>query len=361
MSLNPFNLFRRKRKIVTNFNSSDFSNNEKLSALLNENAYLKGQLARIKTEEAKKRESEKDINEEEAIAIELNRQKHELQTKGVKPFSLKKILNYVNKSKKRPKKFPPIHFTTYDAKESMGIVEDFVIMPDGGLGVVSDGNVIWASTDINHVFYWVAGLNNFAKNKIIPLSVNHEHQFQPNLMSEEIEDITLTSDGKFKINKFNRKPLAEAVANLHEEISHLQGELKTEEVVISDQQREIKEKEREASLHKNRADKADSELSMALNKVAEIEKANGEILKQNTALMSAKEINEELIQAMERIIKKWNDKIEDELSDTVRGKEWEDLKSKLEWAKSNMPQTIYNLPEQPKVPSLSDQYKPVKA
>lgn len=352
-----FNLFSRKKKIVVNFNSEDFTENEKLVALLNENAYLKGLMARIKADESKKRESEKDKDEETEKIKMLLQQEADLKKKEINPFSLFSVFKYMTNKKHKNK---PIKFTSFDGGKILGYVNDFVVMPDGGFGVVSGGKVIWASKDINHVFYSLNGLNNLAKERIIPLCINDKWQFTPNLMNEEVSDVVRTSDGKFKINRINRKPFYEHLAENEEEISELNGEVENLEATTVEQQKEIYEKSREASLHKVRADKIQSELSIALDKVAEIEMASGQIIRQNMALVNLKEINEGLIDSMEKIVERWTGKIEEKFGKDLREGEWEELKSKLDWAKANMPQTIYQMPEKEEKPSLIEGVRPQK-
>lgn len=353
------NLFKKKR-IVVNYNSSDLTENEKVANVMNENAYLKGQLMKVKADEAEKRESKNDEDEEKNTIAELHQQEKELGKKELAPISLFKIFKYIQKSKKKKKKYPPIKFTTFDASTIIGDVEDFNLMPDGALGAVADGRVVWASKDLNHVFYWIAGLNNFAKNKIIPLCMNSKGEFNPNVQTEEVSDLIIDSDGKFKIMQFSKKPLYEMIAGKNSEIQELNSELENVESTMTEQQKEINEKIREANLHKNRADKIESELSMALIKVAEIEMAHGQLARQNMTLMQLKEINEDLISSMENVVKKWGDKIEEEFGGNVRDKEWENLKEKLDWAKRNIPQTIYQIPEKEPKPSLIEKVRPVK-
>jgi septal ring factor EnvC (AmiA/AmiB activator) len=332
-----FDFLKKKKKVIIRYNSEDLDSGEKLQSVFNENAYLKGQLARIKSEIEQKREKGNDEEKEQERIEYLNNESKSLRQKELQPFSLFEVFKYQMRSKKNPKKFPPIKFTTFDGGSVLGNVDNFVITPDGGLGAVSNGEVIWASRDINRVFYWITGLSNFAKNRMIPLCINSNNQYEPNLQTEEVSELVKSSDGKFKINRFNKKPLYEELADLHEEIGDLSGELENVEGTLTEQQKEIKEKDREVKLHKSRAEKAESELSMALNKVSEIEMANGEIIRQNMSLISLKEINEGLIDSMEKIVAKWSGKIEDKFGRDIREGEWEELKSKLNWAKQNLP------------------------
>lgn len=349
-------LKKKKKKIVVNFNASDLSEGEKFQALLNEVAYLRGILARQSAEEAKKRESKKDIDEEREKANELKEQAKLLRKKDIRPFSLFSVLKH-QKNRRIKRK---IHFTTFDGEKDLGIVEDFVIMPEGSFGVVSGGKVIWASQDLERVFYWVNGLSNYAKNKIIPLCINSSNQYEPNPMVEQIAQVVRTSEGKFRINRFNKRPFYEELADKEENINELNNELESSEATIAEQQKEINEKIREANLHRVRADKAESDLSMALHKVAEIEMANGMIIKQNMALTSVKEINEELIKSYEEVIKELGEKIEKMMGKGAERNVWLDLKEKVEWAKENIPQTIYQLPEKEEKPSLTEGVRPVK-
>ena len=352
--------FKKKERIVVNYNSSELNDGEKLQSVFNENAYLKGIIARANSEKSQKSEKDKEQEKEQEKIKYLNEEEKSLKKNELNPFSLFSLFEYVKKSRKNPEKFKPIKFTTFDGSKILGNVDNIAIMPDGGLGVFADGDLIWASRDINHIFWWVAGLNNFSKNKIIPLCINSRGTYEPNLQTEELSELVKMSDGRFKINRFNKKPLYEHVSDLHNQIGELQGELEVEEETISEQQKEIKEKDREVKLHRTRADKAESGLSDALNKVSEIEGATGEIIRQNMALMNIKEINETLIETMNNVVEKWSGKIEDKFGKDIREAEWEELKSKLNWAKANMPQTIYQMPEKEEKPTLFDQVRPGK-
>lgn len=353
---NPFDFLFKKKIVTVNLSSEDLKGNEKLQALLNEIAYLKGKEARRIAEEGKKRESDKDKDEEQETIKYLNEQSKELNKKEARPFSIKKFLKFAEKNKGK------IRYTTFNGSKDLGPVDDFVILPDGGFGVVSNKRVLFGSGDINHVFYWTAGLNNFAKKKIIPLCLNNDGQFVPNIMTEETEEMAiLRTDDKFKVSRFSKLPISEYIAELQDERSGLYGELKAQDASIIEQQKEIKEKDREASLHRTRADRSDSELSMSLHKISEIEKANGELIRQVSTLIQLKEINEGLIDSMESVVGNMDKKIEKHLGADASYNEWVDLKDKLEWAKRNMPQTIYVNPEKEEKPTLSEQVRPVKA
>ena len=211
-----FDFLKKKNRILINYNSEDLNEGEKLQAVFNENAYLKGKIARINAEIANKKEIGKEEDKEQDKIKVLVQEMDRLREKESNPILLSKIFNYTNKSRKNPQKYPPIHFTTFDCSKVLGTVDDFCVTADGSFGAISNGEVIWASKNLNNVFYWVAGLNNLAKNRVIPLSVNSKGQFQPNIQTEEVSELVKMSDGKFKVNKFNKKPLYEEMANLHD-------------------------------------------------------------------------------------------------------------------------------------------------
>ena len=350
--------FKKKKKIVVNFSSDDLSQNEKVSAVMNENAYLKGILARVKAEEAKKREGKKDDEEEKETIKDLKIQEKELNKKDIKPFSLLKLAKFISKRKNRNK----IILTTFDGSKVIGPLEDFAIMPDGGFGVVSNGGrVVWASKDLNNVFWWVNGLNTYARKKIIPLCVNSHGEFEPNIQTTELGELIEDTDGKFKIQRFNSKPLYLHLSEKISQINELNQDLEMREATIADQQKEITEKAREALLHKNRADKANTDLSLALNSVAEINNAQGLIAKQNMALTHAKESYEKLLGDAEKIFDDLREKLQKRGGKSIEELNFEKITGLVEWAKQNIPETvIQQVPKEP-APTLSEMVKPAKA
>ena len=337
------NFFRKKKLNVVHLNSEDFSENEKLQVTLNENAFLKGVLLKQKAKKGEERQGEQEKKEEKEKIKDLNKQYDELRTDKDKPVSLQKLFKLI---KIREKDKKPIVFTTFDGGKNLGKVKDFVIYPDGSFGVSNEKEVIWAGKLLEDVFYWNAGLNNYVRKGMIPLCVDKEGKYTPNVMEQEIPDWVKLSTGKFKINRFNKKKLFEAIQEKDEEIQDLNKEMEATEEIVSEQQKEINEKSRETELHKSRADKSTSELSIALDKIGEIEKSQGMIIRENLALNNLKEVHEETVERMERILNKWANQVEREGGATTRAKVWEDWKEVIAFAKQNLGnQTIIQEPE----------------
>ena len=322
-------LIGKKKRSKLVYNSEDLNENEKLAAAHAEIGYLKGVLLKQEAEKNLERESKKDEEEEKERIKELNEQKKKLDKEEINPVDLFRIMKYVEKSRKHPKKYKPIYFTTFDEQKIIGPLQSFALMPDGGFGCVSNNEIIWASKDINNVFWWVAGLGNSIRSKSIPLCRDYKGKFIPNIQTMEMSELVRSSDGKFRINRFNKRPIKEMLMEDKEQIGDLHSELESAESTISEQQKEITEKEREAKLHLSRADKAQSELSMALNKVQEIEMAHGQMARQIMTLNNIKTTSEDLIDTFERILNKNMDRLDNAMSGPAREREWEDLKNKL--------------------------------
>ena len=358
-------LFRKKKLNVIHLNSEDFavsdSDSEQVrklkevnNALSNETNYLKGRLLKQHAQESEKRQGEKDKEEEKEKIQDLNKQYNELRKDSDKPVSLQKFFELI---KKREKDKKPIIFTTFDAKEIVGNAKDILFYPDGNIGVSDGKKVIWASKNLEDVFYWVSGLNNYIKKGIIPLCVDKNRKYVPNLMEQEIPEWVRLSNDKFKVNRFNKKKVFELVQEKDDQIQELSKEIESTEETVVEQQKEIHDKERETSLHMARADKANSELSIALDTIGEINKAQGVIVRENLALNNLKEVYENTVDRMERLVEKWSSKVEKEGGSSTRDKAWEDLKEIVTFAKNNLGNQVIMPPEKEE-PSLAELYGP---
>ena len=350
------NFFRKKKVNIVRFSSDDFTEHEKLQAVLNENAFLKGKLLKQRSKEGEERIRDQDQKEEKEKIKDLNLQYGELRKDSDKPVSLYKLFELIKKRKNSEKE---IIFTTFDGKINLGKVRDFVIYPDESFGVSDGKKVIWAGKSLGDVFYWTSGLSNYINKGMIPLCVDKEGNYTPNLMEQEIPEFVRMSTGKFKINRFNKKKVYELISEKDEQIHELHNELEATEEVVTDQQKEIYGKERENNLHKGRADKIQSELSIALGKIQEIEQAQGMIVRENLALNNLKEVHENTVERMERLIDKWSSKVEKEGGSSTRDKAWEDLKEIVTFAKSNLGNQVIMPPEK-EAQTLVEQHGPPK-
>lgn len=351
-------IFRKKKLNVISIDSDNFSDDDKLKAVLNENAYLKGRLLKQKTKDGEERQREQDKKEEGDRIKDLNKQYEELRKETDKPVSLQLFFDLI---KKREKENKPIIFTTFDAKDVLGNAHDILFYPDGNIGVsiIEKGKkkVIWASQTLEDVFYWISGLNNYIKKGMIPLCVDRNGNHTPNLMEQEVPEWVRLSNDKFKVNRFNKKKVYELIQEKDEQIQELGKEMKSTEEVVTEQQKEIHDKDREVAIHQSRADKSESELSIALDKIGEIGKAQGKIARENQALNNMKEVHEETVERMERIISRMASKVEKEGSSSTRDKVWEELKEIVEFAKNNLGNQVIMPPEKEE-PSLEQKYGP---
>jgi|GEM_PF-2978369 ribosomal protein S20 len=357
--------FGKKKLNVIHLNAEDFavsdSDSEQVrklkeinNALSNEAQYLKGRLLKLKSQESEQRQGEQEQKEEQEKIGELNKQYEELRKDSDKPVSMQLFFQLI---KKRKDKKNPIILTTFDGKKSLGQAQDILFYPDGNIGVSDGKKVIWASKNLEDVFYWVSGLNNYIKKGIIPLCVDENGKYTPNLMEQEVPEWVRLSNNKFTVQRFNRKKVYEQIQEKDEQLQEVSKELEATEETVSEQQKEIHEKERETALHQGRADKYQSELSIALDKINEIEKAQGVIVRENLALNNLKEVYENTVERMERLVDKWASKVEKEGGSSTRDKAYEDLKQIISFAKNNLGNQTINMPEKEE-PSLVETHGP---
>ena len=206
----------------------------------------------------------------------------------------------------------------------------------------------------------MAGLGTYVNKGIVPLCIDENGRYTPNIMQEEIPQYVRTGDGKFILNRTNTQEVSKYVADLNEDINDLNNELEAKEEAINEQQHEINEGKRETKLHRARADKVQTELSSVIERVAELDKANGFIVRQNTSLMTIKDASEEVIDVYEKAFPRVLEKLEKEYGVTLRDKEWEDLKDKVQFIKENLGNITQVISPGEKKPSLVEGIQPVK-
>ena len=87
MKILEFLGLKKKKRIIINYNSEDFSDNEKLSTLLNENAYLKGAIARTLSEKKAEEEKYEESDKEQLQIKALHKDKMGLEEKNSPPLN----------------------------------------------------------------------------------------------------------------------------------------------------------------------------------------------------------------------------------------------------------------------------------
>lgn len=348
-------IFSKKKLVVVSLSSKDLPKDKLVEHLKNEATYWKIKWGKDFAKKQQELDSEKEKEKEEDKIKYLIEQEKELKRKEFASVNLFKVFERIKKQKKGRK----LQFTTFDGKKILGPVEAIGFSPTGLIECVSGKKVIWAGAKLKDVFYWVAGLGNYINKRIIPLCVDEHGRYTPNIMQEEIPQYVRTGDGKFILNRTNTKELGKYVADLYEDINGLNNELETKEEAIGEQQKEINDSKREGKLHRDRADKIQSELSEVMERMIELDKANGFIVRQNMTLMTLKETSEDLIDSYEKVISKVMDKLEKEYGTTLRDKEWEDLKEKVQFSKENLGNITQILSQKEEKPSLTE-VRPVK-
>lgn len=353
--------FKKKKSVNISLRPEDLSENEKLEAAKNEATFYKARLLKLETKISQLEGSRSNKDKEEEKVRELNEQEKEINKKRYVSVDLSKLFKLIDRQKKIKDKSKRMQFTTFDGKVLLGPVDSLNFGPDGSIECVSRGKIIWAGKTLKQIFYWPSGLNNYIKRGIIPLCVDDKGRYVPNLMHEELPQYVRLKNGKYKINRVNTVELEKLVAESQEEMSDLYKELESTEELVSELQKEVNDKTRETNVHKNRADKIETELSLALEKVAQLDKAVGIITRQNSDLTQVKEINEKTISAYEESFETLLEKIEDEAGKTVRDKVQEEFQNLILFARENMGNVTQVIQPEKEEQSITDNIRPRQA
>jgi len=308
--LNVFtNLFKPTKQVNVQLDPESVRTHNQLKAVVNENAELKGLLAKYQVEEGKRREREEDLNEEENVKLELNEQKKRLKEKLTKKiFLLDSFYRKLFWNKAFREK---IGFYSFDrAKKLSGY---------GGMGFYSDGSFVIldenkkpliVNKDLTKIFQSVGGLGNDVESFKIPINVDSEGRYFPNLMIETIPELTPTIDGKFQYSTARKKEFYKYIDELWNKISEKDSRIEELENVNT----KLVNKNDELNMAKNSAMNMSE---TARSELTQLEKGHSAIYnifrgteRELSQVRESNAILEDELDKLERQIKKLRDEAE---------------------------------------------------
>ena len=215
---NILNFFKPKKKITIEIDAETLRNNQIIKGMANQTAEDKSTIAKLTSELGKIRESERDKNEEGEVKYELNKRKKELQRKVYpKYFSLRSFFNKLSRDKKFRDK---LGFYTFDRSKKLANFGDIGFTSDFQLVLLDDkGEVLVRNEELKKIFQSAGGLGNDINDGKIVINFDADGAFIPNIILDEVSDITPTADGRFKYTKVRKKPVYEHINELRDEIS----------------------------------------------------------------------------------------------------------------------------------------------
>ena len=261
-------MFGVKEKIITQIDPELIRQNDQFRAVTNENASLKGLLAKYQSEEGKRREREQDKKEEENIKLQLNTES-EILEKKIKPtyFSLKSFFNKIKSSK-----YKNLGFFSFDRSKKLADFGDIGFSSDGDF-VVLDKNkeILIKHHDLKAIFCSLPGLPNEITKGMIPLNVTSEGKYFENIMIEEVPEITPDKEyGKFQYTSARKKPIYDYLNELRSEISEKEGKIEELEIINTKLQKKIDDLNVVARVSEDASQTARAELSESEQTVSSI-------------------------------------------------------------------------------------------
>jgi chromosome segregation ATPase len=264
-------LFKKKqlKKIV--LDPDYVKEHHTVKALANENAELKGELAKLKSDIGKQREREQDLEEEAEVRVELNKQKKELERKKYpKYFSLKAFFNKYRVNKNFRDK---IAFYSFDRSKKIASFGDFGFSSDGDFVALSnDGEVLLKVENPNAMFQSVGGLGSDIMSMKIPLNVTPNGEYIENIMKWEPPELIPTLDGKFQYAIARKKPLYEYLTEQSQKMQDLYTEIENLELTNTKLQKENDELKISQRVSEDSAETARKELSISEGSVSAIDR-----------------------------------------------------------------------------------------
>ena len=343
-------IFGKKKISHINLDSESLKNHHKIRAIANENAELKGRLAKYQSEEGKGRESEKDKQEEENVRIELDEQKQELQKKSYPQyFSLKKFFN-----KTRNTKYKDLGYYSFDRAKKLASFGDIGFSSDGDFVLLSkEGEVLMKMKNLHDIFQSVAGLGNDVKTMKIPLNVDKEGNYVENIMVWQPPEVVPIGGGKFQYASARKRPFYEYLNELRGEITELQIEIEEKEITNTELQKEIdmlKVSQRVAEDSSETSRKEISEIEGETSAIKKIYRATA------TELSKLRDVNvilEENLNKLESEFEKMRDEAERQgvkLSDDVAMEKIQQIRRELVRDEPEKVQVVEKIVENPQNP-----------
>lgn len=224
-------LFFKPAKVVhETLDPETVKRNAIISNLAKENAELKGTLASIEIEKAKQRETETDKAQEDEVKLTLQKRAKEISTKeSVRFFSLRDLFGRMLKDDKFRNN---LTIFTWDRKTPLAKFSNIGFSSDGGLILLGEvegkTKVIHKTENLRDMFQSVSAIEHDVGRGILPINLDSEGSFIPNLQMETLSEIVPVGEG-FHYSRAKKKPLYEYVKELQDQISDLSTQLEEAE------------------------------------------------------------------------------------------------------------------------------------
>jgi len=206
-----------KKKVHIHLDEESVREHNTIRALANQNAELKAESSKLKSDLSKYQEREKDITKDEDVRIELDKRNRELKQKSYPKYtSLKALFSKYLKDKRFRKKLGIYSFNREKKLDKFG---DLGFDSQGFIVLLNDKQeVLLRVRNPNELFQSVGALGNDIESGKIPINVTPNGEYVENLMVWEAPELVPTGSGKFKYATAKKKELYKYLNELRDEI-----------------------------------------------------------------------------------------------------------------------------------------------
>jgi len=342
----------KRDRLLTDLGGETEWNQEK-KELIKKNKALEGQLSKIQADKREKTNEDKNLFDEIELVNKLKEKSDEIEHKkheGI--YSLGSMARGLAKNKKLK-----IEIVDKDDSTVFDYFKDFVVLPNGNIGIRGKSGEVWAEgKSLRDIIWKPETIKNQIKRKRIQMCYDKNFKQIPDLEKMLMPELKYDEEeNKFYESEQVRRPFKEMLIELMKENHELIEDKSYLEKTNELHHKKIKRIEQSLSILNQRSEIADSETSKALKTTIDSLKAIGQITRDNAILQDQKLTGDELLMNKEKIISSLSETLEDDESKTAKQKAEDAFQRMFTFAKKNAPQTIINN----EIPEISvDKVKP---
>ncbi len=240
-----------------------------VKGLSNQVTELQAELARARAEKSERKELDVQEQKEESIKEYLQEDKKRLSKENrQKFFSLK---SFFHKYLKDEKFRNNLNITTFDRSESLGKFGDFGFSGNSFVILNSKNQKVFGTREIKDLFQSVSALSNDISSSKIPINLDKDGGYIPNLMLWEAPEIIKGEDG-FRYSEARKKPFYELLKKYEARIQKKDLEIGAKELTMSGQQNKIDDLSISSNANEKSAEIARAERVKMSEQLSNIEK-----------------------------------------------------------------------------------------
>jgi len=275
----------------------------------NQIAELQAIVARLKTEQFRKKELKEQKQEEENIKSYLQEDKKQIDKKSVqKFFSLK---NFFSRYFKDEKFRNNLMYTTFDRSTNLAKFGDFGFIGNKFVVLNNQNREILGTRELKDLFQSIGALKNDISSGKIPLNLDKDGGYIENLMTWEAPEIIREDEG-FRYSKAKKRPFYEMLKEKDAQIQQGFIDLEEAEETIVKQQERLDELELSSKANEKSGQITRAERVKTIEKVSNIEKIFADTETELTKMRQVSVLQEDNIKEIEDELTRLRNKAKDE-------------------------------------------------